>query len=463
MRFAMTCAIVTGLVLLFLNLYCAQFSQQLFYKSKQIALVDKAMLSAEEMGNADVLTAETAATAVNKLGGPGATRMVVTDTAGRVLYDSEGSASADRFALFPHVVAALRGKDIFTWHYKRGVICAETAIPIVSYNSISGCVYMMDRDVEQGHFLQSLQGGILTISVLLELFLILFSLTYSQRFSARLRKIMSSMRIIQNGDYTHKVTLDGHDELTILGEEFNDLTDRLHNSEEKRRQFVSDASHELKTPLASIKLLTDSILQYDMDAETTREFVQDIGNEADRLNRMTLKLLSLTKGEQAMSDTDAEIIYMAPTIHRVVKMLSTIALENNIQIHLQLEPDSAVLVREDDLYQIAFNLVENGIKYNTPGGTLTISLHHQEDLGILRVSDTGMGIPEESLDLVFERFYRVDKARSRQSGGSGLGLSIVRSMVERNGGEIKLESTVGKGTTFTVAFPRFDLDEEAQE
>ena len=458
----MTTTIVTGLVLLFLNVYCAKFSQELFYKSKQITMVEKAMLAAEEMGNADVLTAESAAETVSRLGGPDATRLVVTDTAGRVLYDSLGTSQEASYALFPQIVRALGGTDVFCCHYEQGVIRSETAIPIVSYNAISGCVYMMDRDTDQGRFLQTLQGGILMISLLLEAFLILFSLTYAQRFSARLRKIMASMRIIQDGDYSHKVQLEGNDELAILGKEFNDLTDRLQISEEKRRQFVSDASHELKTPLASIKLLTDSILQYDMDPGTTREFVEDIGSEAERLNRMTLKLLALTKGELAASDADAEIIYMAPTVSRVAKMLSSIAKEQNIQIQLQLEEDSPVLVREDDLYQIAYNLVENGIKYNVPGGRLTVSLQRQEDLGILQVSDTGMGIPPESVDQIFERFYRVDKARSRQSGGSGLGLAIVRSMVERNGGEISLQSTVGKGSTFTVAFPRFDVDEEAQ-
>ncbi len=462
LRFALTSTIVTGLVLLFLNIYCAHFSQQLFYQSKQLAMVDKAMLAADEMGNADVLTSETAAETVRRLGGPGATRLVVTDTAGRVLYDSTGVASLDSYALFPQIISALKGNDIFTWHYEQGVIRSETAIPIVSYSSISGCLYMMDVDTSSGRFIQTLRAGIMMISILLELFLIFFSLTSAHRFSSRLRSIMTSMRIIQDGNYTHKVSLDGHDELTFLGEEFNDLTERLQRSEDKRRQFVSDASHELKTPLASIKLLTDSILQYDMDAETTREFVTDIGNEADRLNRMTLKLLSMTKSEQESRDSDAEIVYMAPTIRKAVKMLSSIASENNIQIQLELDKDSAVLVQEDDLYQIAYNLVENGIKYNKPHGILTVSLSQQEDWGIFQVRDTGVGIPPESIDHVFERFYRVDKARSRQSGGSGLGLAIVRSMVERNGGEISLQSVLGQGTTFTVAFPRFDLEQEAQ-
>lgn len=463
LRFAMTSVLIVGLVLAFLNIYCAQFSQELFYQSKQSTMVDKALLAAQEISNSDVLTPASAASAVQRIGGLNVSRLIVTDANARVLYDSNSNADGTTYALLPQIATALSGYDIFTWHYRQGVMCSVAAAPIVNYNSIGGCVYILEYDTEQGRLLQSLQQGILTITVLLEIGLLLFAFVYAFRFSTRLRKIMASMRIIQEGDYTHKVTLSGSDELSILGNEFNHLTERLQTSENKRRQFVSDASHELKTPLASIKLLTDSILQYDMDAETMREFVGDIGNEAERLNRMTLKLLALTKGEVSPEDAESEIICMAPTIDRVVKMLTGIAQENRISIRLDLRQDSMVLIHEDDLYQIAFNLVENGIKYNVPGGTLTVSLHQQEDMAVLRVSDTGMGIPPESINHVFERFYRVDKARSRESGGSGLGLAIVRSMVERNNGEITLQSTVGKGTTFTVAFPRFDIEEEVEE
>ena len=265
------------------------------------------------------------------------------------------------------------------------------------------------------------------------------------------------MRIIREGDYSHKVDMGGSDELTVLGEEFNDLTERLQTSERKRSQFVSDASHELKTPLASIKLLTDSILQNNMDMDTVKEFVEDIGNEADRLNRMTAKLLSLTRAENPQPQ-ESEIIYMAPTVQRVAKMLRTNASWSGVTFCLELDEDTPVLILEDDLYQIVFNLMENGIKYNLPGGTLTVHLGRQEDNAVLTVSDTGMGIPEDALAHIFERFYRVDKARSRKSGGSGLGLAIVRTIVQRNRGEISVSSTVGKGSVFTVTFPAFDTE-----
>ena len=266
------------------------------------------------------------------------------------------------------------------------------------------------------------------------------------------------MKIIREGNYSHKVSMGGRDELTVLGEEFNELTDKLQSSEEKRRQFVSDASHELKTPLASIKLLTDSILQNDVDMQTAREFVSDIGHEADRLNRMSQKLLSLSRIE-SQGDGDCEIVGMVPTIQRAIRMLSGIAEKNDISIDLQVAEDCPILILEDDLYQIVFNLTENGIKYNVPGGRLTIRVFRQEDNAVLQLRDTGVGIPEESLDQIFERFYRVDKARSRQSGGSGLGLSIVRTIVERNQGQITVASTPGEGSVFTVTFPIFDTEE----
>jgi signal transduction histidine kinase len=194
-----------------------------------------------------------------------------------------------------------------------------------------------------------------------------------------------------------------------------------------------------------------------MDMETVREFVGDIGNEADRLTRTTGKLLSLTKVDGQVTE-DCEIINMVPTVERVVRMLSGIAQQNHITIEADLAQDSPILILEDDLYQIAFNLVENGIKYNVPGGNLTVRLLRQDDNAILQVADTGTGIPEDALPHIFERFYRVDKARSRATGGSGLGLAIVRAIVQRNRGEITVDTELGKGTVFTVSFPIFETE-----
>lgn len=458
-RYAITYIIITACVLLFLNIYSSQISQKLFYNSKEASMIEKCQLAATEISDMDVVNKVTVMKAVSEMSSIRATRLIVTDQNGLGIYDSQNGSGVGKYILFPEITQALKENDVFSWYYHDGTMQSHAATPIISYGSVIGCVYMMELDAEQGALIQSLQKNTLFISLFLEVAVIIFALFFSTAFTKRLRRIMVSMRIIREGDYSHKVDMGGNDELTVLGDEFNDLVERLQTSEQKRSNFVSDASHELKTPLASIKLLTDSILQNDMDIDTIREFVGDIGNEADRLNRMSQKLLSLSRIE-SQADSDCEIVYIAPTVERVVRMLNAIAMENKITIHTDLEDDCSILVIEDDLYQIIFNLVENGIKYNVPNGELFVTLHKEDDNAIVIVRDTGVGIPDEAVGHLFERFFRVDKARSRKSGGSGLGLSIVRNMVERNRGEITVESEVGKGSKFTLVFPAFEMEDE---
>lgn len=459
-RYAVTYIVITFAVLLFLNIYSSKTNQALFYNSKQSSMLERCYLASTEISELQVINQNTVSEALSSISNLRVSRVMVTDEFAKIIYDSSTNSLEDQYALFPEIVSSLSSNDVFSWKYSDSTMVSKAATPIISYGSIIGCVYMMEYDTQQGALIHSLQVNTFYITMALELLLIVFSLLFSKRYTARVRKIMVSMRIIREGDYSHQVDMGGNDELTVLGEEFNDLIDRLRTSENKRRQFVSDASHELKTPLASIKLLSDSILQNDMDIQTAKEFVEDIGNEAERLNRMSQKLLTLSSIE-AQSESEYEITYIAPTVERVARMVSAIAAKNNIQINLELEKDSSILILEDDLYQIIFNLAENGIKYNVPGGKLTISLDREEDTAILKVADTGVGIPEDSLENIFERFYRVDKARSRQTGGSGLGLSIVRDIVERNNGQIFVESLLGQGTVFTVHFPIFETEAEA--
>ena len=455
-RYAMTYVVITLIVLILLNIYCSITCQQLYYQGKRDSMIEKCLLISDEIATLDVLNNTSIATIVGQMESLKVTRLIVTDQSAKVLYDSANEALG-HYSLLPEILTAIKGNDVCCWNYRDGTTNTRAATPVVYYGTIVGSVYMDEFETTQGAMIQSLQKTVLQITFLLEIVVMLFSFAFANTFSRRLNRIMTSMRIIQEGDYTHKVNMGGNDELTILGNEFNDLTERLQTSEQKRSRFVSDASHELKTPLASIKLLSDSILQYDMDIETVREFVGDIGDEAERLNCMTAKLLSLTKAEGIHSE-ESEIILMSPTIRRVVRMLRPNALQAKISFHLELEEDCPILILEDDLYQIVFNLIENGINYNLPGGSLTVHLKRDEDNAILTVKDTGMGIPEEAIGHVFERFYRVDKARSRATGGSGLGLAIVRSIVQRNRGEIQVSSVVGQGTTFTVVFPAFDTE-----
>ena len=424
-------------------------------------MIERCLIAAADISVIDVINPVSVSDAVATMDNLSTSRMIVTDDAGKILYDSTGNMHLGSYALFPEILQALDNNNVFSWNYsyKNNMMHSRAAVPIISYGALTGCVYLMENDISQGTLIGTLQKNVLSITLLLEVVVIIFSALFARSFYTRIHRIHRSMQIIRGGDYSHRLTLGGRDELTLLGDEFNALTERLETSENKRHQFVSDASHELKTPLASIKLLSDSILQNDMDMDTVKEFVGDIGNEADRLNRMSTKLLSLSRVESQV-DGDCEIVEASPTIERVLKMLSVIAEKNSVTLSSDLHNECPILILEDDLYQIAFNLVENGIKYNRAGGTLHVAVYREDDNAIVQVTDTGVGVPEESIPHLFERFYRVDKARARKSGGSGLGLSIVRNMVERNGGTISVSSTLGEGSTFTVTFPIFDVEED---
>lgn len=189
------------------------------------------------------------------------------------------------------------------------------------------------------------------------------------------------------------------------------------------------------------------------------EFVSDIGNESDRLTRMTQKLLTLSKAD-AQTTCEHEVVDLGETVRRVFRMLVPLADRTEIKLTANLDRGCYVLSMEDDAYQIIFNLVENGIKYNHAGGSVHVTARHTQDEAELLVEDTGMGIPQDAIEHIFERFYRVDKARSRQAGGSGLGLSIVHELVERNFGTIEVSSKEGEGTKFTVRMPYFELEED---
>ena len=454
--YAMTYVVITLAALIFLNVYCTRVGENLIYRNKEHSLLEKGGLARDELAQLNTLNTTDIANVLGQLESLTVSRLLITDIGTEALYDSAGEAVGQHI-LLPEVLDALGGQNRFSGSYREGVIFCRAAVPIFKGGQVTGCVYMAETDNSRGAMIHSLRLHLFQISCILELCVILFSLSYSLRFSRKIERIMNSMRIIQSGDYSHKVVTSGKDELALLGREINDLTDKLQASEEKRARFVSDASHEMKTPLASIKLLSDSILQNDMDKDTVLEFVADIGSEAQRLNRLTEKLLTLSRMD-TQPGGELEIIPIAPTIERVSRMLRPSAKAAGVTIQLKLQAPCPILMEEDGLYQIIFNLMENGIKYNVPGGNLNVTLSQEDDNAIVLVEDTGLGISKEACCHIFDRFYRVDKSRSRATGGSGLGLSIVHALVENNGGSIQVESQINRGTRFTVTFPLFDTE-----
>ena len=352
---------------------------------------------------------------------------------------------------------------MFYSHYADGVFTSTAAVPIISRGMTTGAVYVLETDREQGNLLQSLQQNLANISAVIVASALVVSLFFSKMLTARIAALLHAFRVVGEGEYGHRLQPAGRDEMAQLAQEFNRLTDRLQTTEEVRRRFVSDASHELKTPLASIRLLTDSILQnQQMDQETLRDFVKDIGDEAERLTRITEHLLALTRldslpaGKTDRVDTGA-------VLERAVNMLLPVADAAGVTIRTSVKPECNIRCTQDDLYQICYNLVENAVKYNYPQGSVSASVTRDGEQVLIEVTDTGIGIPEEDLPKVFNRFYRVDKARSRAAGGTGLGLSIVRDTVRRHGGWVTARARPGGGSLFTVGFPLDRGELEAPE
>ena len=223
---------------------------------------------------------------------------------------------------------------------------------------------------------------------------------------------------------------------------------------DSRNEFVSNVSHELKTPLASMKVLSDSLLcQQDVPIELYQEFMQDIADEIDRENSIISDLLTLVKTDRKTTELNVTPTDINEFLELILKRLRPIAATNNIE--LVFESNRSVNAEIDPTrLSLAFsNLVENAVKYNHENGWVRVTLDADHKFFYVKVSDSGIGIPEESIDYIFERFYRVDKSHSREIGGTGLGLAITRSAVVAHRGAIRVQSSLEEGTVFTVRIP----------
>lgn len=234
----------------------------------------------------------------------------------------------------------------------------------------------------------------------------------------------------------------------------HDITN-LKRLEKMRSDFVANVSHELKTPVTSVKGFSETLLGGEVkDEATARSFLEIIYNESERLDRLIRELLHLSRIENKVTPLNLNNVDLVSLIHRITRTLSKSISEKSLEVTLPLSTEEVIIEGDSDrLNQILLNLTANSINYTSEGGKIDISMEVTEDNVHIYISDTGIGIPEESVPRVFERFYRVDKARSRNSGGTGLGLAIVKHLVDSHQGDIEVSSIEGEGTTFKVTFP----------
>lgn len=441
-------------MLLLLNSYPLLVSEDLVFYSKENSLQSSVSVMVYSLSGLDQLNEENVTAAMAVVEESGLSRILVTDDTGRVLYDTRETGSAvGEYCFYTEIVQALRGNDAFSCSYRSGAFRARASSPVLYQNQIIGAVYAYEYDPFQGALLEGLQSNLLRLSAIIGAAVLCLSSVLSRALTRKIALLLTAIRQVREGAYSHRAEIRGHDEIAQIGQEFNSLTDRLQTTENARRRFVSDASHELKTPLAAIRLLTDSILQTDdIDRATAREFVADIGAEAERLSRITEDLLRLTRLDNGVLEPPVEVDVL-PVLEQVMRMMSLVAQEKGIDLTYRAEDGCTVLATKDEIHQIIYNLTDNAVKYSPPGSAVQVILERTGDQVQLSVKDNGAGIPEEDLPRIFERFYRVDKARSRAAGGTGLGLSIVSDTVKRRGGSVEAANRPGGGAVFTVRWP----------
>lgn len=323
-------------------------------------------------------------------------------------------------------------------------------------NLIGICLYVASfEDIHQK--ISDIYISIWTIAVIASIAVFILCLASSHYITKPLSEFSTAIYNMSNGNFDTHIEVRGKSELDNLGATFNMMSKKLANIDRLRNEFVSNASHELRTPLSSIKILIQSMMyDQDMSDEVRNEFLKDIDDEIDRLNNIIEDLLNLvqtnnTKNPLHLSNTDIKEL-----LSSIIEKLTPIAEKKSISIDLEAKDDLVINCDKIKL-QICFsNLIDNAIKYGNENGHVHVKCYKATDNLVVVVKDDGIGIPDHDLPNIFDRFYRVDKTRSRNTGGTGLGLSITQRVIHLHGGTISTVSKLGEGTEFTVTIPITD-------
>ena len=294
----------------------------------------------------------------------------------------------------------------------------------------------------------------LMIQFLVAVIVVIAGFAVSTALVRPFRRLTKSIKDVQDGYEADFISVNSYSETETMSAACDEMLRRLQTLDESRQEFVSNVSHELKTPLTSMKVLADSLMgQEDIPVELYREFMTDIGAEIDRENKIINDLLSLVKMDKSAGNINITSVQINELLERIMKRLRPIAQKQNVELVMESFRPVVAEVDEVKLTLALTNLIENAIKYDNPNGWVHVSLNADHQNFFVTVEDNGIGIPKEAQNRIFERFYRVDKSHSREIGGTGLGLAIARNAIIMHRGAIKVHSMEGEGTTFTVRIP----------
>ncbi len=381
-------------------------------------------------------------------------RIMITDERFLVIYDTYG-LSTGKTMISQEIIRCFSSGSLSSVYDQRNQYI-EISVPVNNNQTgeTEGVLFISAstdaiRDSED-----ILRRKVQIILVTLSVFLFGLSLFLSYLLVRPFKRITAAIDSVKEGFGDAQVSIPDYTETEAIMDAFNGLMEQLKKLDESRDEFVSNVSHELKTPLASMKVLADSLIAAEnVSNETYREFMADIAEEVDREDKIISSLLALVKMDKSQDALNAEDTDINDMIELILKMLKPIADKRGIQMVFESKRPINAEVDKTKLTLAIMNLVENAVKYNKDSGWIRVVLDGDHQFFTITVSDSGMGIPEESLDQIFERFYRVDKSHSKEIGGTGLGLSFTRSAVLLHRGAIKVTSVEGEGTTFIVKIP----------
>ncbi len=356
----------------------------------------------------------------------------------------------------PEIINAYKGTATTAYYQKEDY--AEIIMPVYSLDNTAtvGVISVTITDTDTVDTVQYL-NSVFTAMILIFLILsIVFSLIFSELLIRPLNRLNKSIVQVSDGADEQRIESRSLYEYNRICNSVNVMLDRITMLDKSRQEFVSNVSHELKTPMTSMKVLADSLVsQENVPNEMYREFMQDIVHEIDRENQIISSLLTMVKLDKANAEINVKTVNVNELVELILKRLRPIAVQKNVELVLESFRPVAAEIDEVKFTLAVTNLIENSIKYNVDNGWVHVSLNADHKFFYVKVADSGIGIPNECKDHIFERFYRVDKARARETGGTGLGLALTKSVVLMHKGTIKLYSKENEGTTFTVRIPLY--------
>ncbi len=385
-------------------------------------------------------------------------RILLIDAEGKIQLDTLNLLEGTRTAV-PEAVTVLRGDESRAYGVhplddegtEHAALCAAA---MTMDGRIIGAVLLSTPVTELRLAIETVEKQLMTVFIAVAAAALIAALIFAVTMTAPIKALTSTIRRMGKGDLTARVNVRASGELKALADSYNAMAEKIENFDQSRSQFVQNASHELKTPLATMKILLENLIyQPDMPAELRAEFMQDMNHEIDRLSGIITDLLTLTQMDSHQSALKLDSVDLSALCEETIHALRPAAEKARLTLADEIAPDVTLMADESKLSQVVYNLIDNAVKYTPEGGRVDVRLAVEGKTAVLTVKDNGIGIPEEDVKHIFDRFYRVDKARSRATGGTGLGLSIVAQMVKLHGGEISVESENGKGSAFTVRLP----------